>query len=340
LVAVLGAVLLTAAVAGSARAQAAASAPEKPTLWLAADSCPSVQVLREMLEPLVSHQHTLRVEARGSAREPNVEVRGSAREQDLNAPAGVDPARLASVRDLGEQYVIEVAGVTRSQSDADRDCRERARVAAVFIALNLQAPPPPPAPAPAPVAQPAPAAPAPAPAPAHPPSVQVGLGAFASVGYAPPDQVAPGGGLELWVRHGIWRFGLGAGVMGKIDLAITPSAPGGHVELMRLPALLSAGPMWRVSRFELGPSLGLAVDLLRAEGQALDRNQDLWRANVGAQLALQTQLILTETWSISGLLAGAFYPRSYDLMVGPNQRSAHTPQIWLAAQLGILCRLR
>jgi hypothetical protein len=170
--------------------------------------------------------------------------------------------------------------------------------------------------------------------------LQVGLGAFASIGYAPRDQVAPGGGLDVWMRRGIWKLGLSAAAMGQTELAITPSAPGGEVALLRLPARLYAGPMWRVSRFELGPAVALAVDVLRAKGEGLAQNEDLWRVNFGAELAFQTQLILTETWSVSGLLGGAYYPRSYDLTVGPNQRSAHTPHFWLTAQLGILCRLR
>ena len=315
----MGAALLMAALAGSAKAQEDAS--EKPALWLAADACPSVQLVREMLEPLIGHQRVLRVDA-----QPRL-----------------DASSLAAVRDRGETYLIEVAGVERSHTDPGRDCKERARVAAVFIALNLQTPPPPravtPTPEPAPAPTPAPRAPTQA-ARASAPSLQVGLGAFASVAYAPRDQVAPGGGLELWMRRGIWKLGLSAAVMGRTELAITPSEPGGRVALLRLPARLYVGPMWRVSRFELGPALALALDVLRAQGQGLAENADLWRVNLGAELALQTQLILTETWSISGLLGGTYYPRSYDLTVGPNERSAHTPHFWLTAQLGILCRLR
>jgi hypothetical protein len=273
-----------------------------------------------MLEPLVGHQRALKLEA----------------DEETKA----DAALRASVRDQGDWYVILVGGVTRGQEDSARDCKERARVAAVFIALNLRAPLP--APASTPTAAP-PRKPAPAPPRAEPqraPSMQVSLGGFASFAYAPRDQLAGGGGLALWLGFGLFRVGLESGAMSATQLAITPRADGGHVDLTRLPSALLGAALWRVSRVSLGPTLGLAVDVLRAQGRALDRTGSSWRANLGPVLGLRTETHLTDRWSLSALVSGSFYPRSYELRVEPEGRLAHTPHIWLAAQLGLLCRLR
>ncbi|HEX6241226.1 MAG TPA: hypothetical protein VFZ61_10050 [Polyangiales bacterium] len=277
-----------------------------------------------MLEPLIGHQRAL---------------------QTGRGPGDTDAATHAAVRDGGDRYVIQVADVERSQQDPARDCRERARVAAVFIALNLRAPAPPavtpppsqppaPAPAPAPVS-----ASTPAPAPAAP-SVQVNLGAFASLAYAPRAQISGGGGLSIWMRYKLLGVGLESGAMSATRLEITPSTGGGHVDLLRLPSALTVAALWRISRISLGPVLGLAVDALRAEGRALDRTKSHWRANLGLVAGLRSETHLTESWSLLAQLTGAYYPRSYVLRVEPDQRIAHTPHFWLAAQVGLLCRLR
>lgn len=267
-----------------------------------------------MLEPLIGHERTL-------ARDP---------------PADSTPSAIATVRDLGQRYAIEVSAVVSEQTDTARDCVERARVAAVFIAMNVRTPPP----AHARDETPARREPAPSPVPAAPtaPSWQLALGAFASLAYAPSAQLAGGGGLELWLTRAHLQLGLTSGALSASQLAIDPGT--GHVDLLRLPTNVLAGAMWRISRFELGAALGLALDLLRAQGRALARSESGWRANVGGVLALQSRLLLTHRWSLSALVNGSFFPRSYQLQVAPAARSADTPRFWLAAQLGVLFRLR
>jgi hypothetical protein len=316
---------------GSAHAQSDGVSPltredarfdAKAELSLAADACPSPELVREMLEPLVGHQHALRLHNPSAAQPPDVQV-----------------------RDLGDDYRIQVEGVQRDQSDPARNCKERARVAAVFIALNLQAPPAkaePVAPPTPPLQRaPAPVAPAaPQPSRQRTPAIEVGLGAYASVAYAPQDSVAPGGALELWLRRELLLIGVRVGAAGESKLAVTPHTAGGHASLLRLPGSIFAGLLWPISRWQLGPSLGLAFDLLRARGRGLVGNDSIWRANLGAYLGLQAQVSLTDRLSLAALLSGSFYPRSYKLRVEPDNRHADTPNIWLAAQLGLLLRLR
>jgi hypothetical protein len=295
--------------------------PDKPELSLAADACPSAELVREMLEPLIGHQHVLHLH---QASDPQ--------------PAAVQ------VRDLGDDYRIEVDGVQRGQVDPARNCKERARVAAVFIALNVQAPSTPPpavAPAPAPV-QAAPRAPeAPRPSPrSKQSSVQLGLGIFASLAYGPKDALAPGGALDLWLQRELLLVGVRLGGAGESELPLTPGEAGGHADLLRLPAVVYAGLLWPISRWQLGPSLGLALDVLRGRGRGLDSSASVWRANLGAYVALQAQVSLTDWLSLAALVSGSFYPRSYRLRVKPDDRYADTPKIWLTGQLGLLFRLR
>jgi hypothetical protein len=242
-------------------------APREPALWLAADSCPSAQLLREMLEPLVESP----ARAAASLAQP---------QRDALRPCAL---RGASV--WRASNVIEVAGVTRAatripgprlpgSAHASPRCSSRstsrtprppcARADQTRAVAHARAPPP---------------HRRPAPAPANTPAVQVGLGAFASVGYAlPRSVVAPGGGLELWMRRGIWRLGLSAAAMGQIELAITPQRAGWTRGPDCACRRAFGRPMWRVSRFELGPALALAVDLLRAQRRGAGRRtRDLWR---------------------------------------------------------------
>jgi hypothetical protein len=275
-----------------------------------------------MLEPLVGHERRLRL------LEPSDE-----RSAD------------AQVHDLGSDYRITLAGVERTHTDAARNCAERARVAAVFIALNLHAP--------AERAQPeATSAPAPAAAPTIPPRVRDtapritsptlrwGLGAFASVGYVAKQQAVGGGGLEVWLQHRLWHVGLRATGLSAQRLAVSPRADGGHAQLLRAPALLFVGLLWRVSRLELGPSVGLTLDLLTARGRGLAASERIWRVNLGAQAGLDARYFLSERWALAARVDASFYPRAYTLRVEPEGREAHTPRIWLSAQLGVLVRVR
>jgi hypothetical protein len=301
-----------------------AAAGERSVLMLGGDTCPEPDLVRELLEPLLGHEHTLRVARAEAGDAPNVRV-----------------------RDLGEAYAIEVEGAQRTQADPARDCAERARVAAVFIALNL-APQVASPDASEPSAPPRPATPSDDNRPSEPSArtredettLQLGLAGFAALSYAPRASLAPGFGLEFLARRGLLQLGVRAGAFGQTRLDVAPRAPGGHVALLRLPAELFVGLLWRVSRFALGPALGVSIDALRAEGRDLARSQRLWRANVGGYVALRSQLWLTPRWALTALASGSLYPRVYTLRVEPDARSASTPQLWLAFQLGVLCRVR
>jgi hypothetical protein len=311
------------------------------TLLLSADGCPSAAQVRDMLAPLVAGTRLL-----------------IAPEQ-----AGEAPSEAARVRDLGGDYVIELRGAQRQHHDAAADCAERARVAAVFIALNLPGRAVSGASSPAELAQDAASSGEPVPerSPtlgAAPPAVpvepaeqsangagpagerpfQLGVSALALLAFAPELQgVAPGGSAALWMRWRLFRLELSGAASAKRELPVSPAAPGGSAAIWRFPLALSASMLWRISRFELGPSLGVALDLLRARAERVERSELALRANVGGQLAALGQLLLTERLALQLSISGSFFPRSYELRIEPAPRHADTPRVWLAAQLGLAC---
>jgi hypothetical protein len=338
--------LLCALLGGDARAEPPSSArvPEgalERTLLLSADGCPSAAQVRDMLVPLVAGTRV------------------------LIAPehAGEAPSEEARVRDLGGDYAIELRGAQRQHHDAAADCVERARVAAVFIALNL------PGRTGAGVdagparaggtgssaesAQEHGAAPGSATvegsgqsatraARASVPSARrpfrIGVSALALLAFAPELQgVAPGGSAGLWLRRGLVKLELSGGVTAESELPVSPAAPGGSAAMWRFPLVASAGVLWRTSRFELGPSLGLALDLLSARAQDVARSERALRANAGVQLAAAGQLLLTERLALLLSLSGSLFPRSYELRIEPEGRHADTPRVWLSAQFGLAC---
>jgi len=274
-----------------------------------------------MLEPLVGHERRLRLLEPGDARSADVQV-----------------------HDLGSDYRIVLSGVERTHTDAARDCKERARVAAVFIALNLHAPAekvqPEAVAAPVSAATSEAAPPRAATSRITPPTLRWGLGAFASVGYVPKQQAVGGGGLDVWLQHRLWHVGLRATGLSAERLPVSPRAEGGHAQLLRAPAVLFVGLLWRVSRVELGPSVGLAVDFLTARGRGLAASERIWRVNLGAQVGLDARYFLSERWALAARVDASVYPRAYTLRVEPQGREAHTPRIWLSAQLGVLVRVR
>jgi hypothetical protein len=313
---------------------AGAGAQPTRTLLLSADACPSAALVRDMLAPLIPDTRVLIA-------------------PEASAEATFAEARL---RDLGSDYVIELHGAERRQHDPGADCSERARVAAVFIALNLPGAKRVSSPQAASAAEQSGSATAPAPAATAPPQdhaattprttaqssdgrpLRVGIGASALVAFAPePQSAVVGGSVGVWARRGLWQLELSGGATGKSELPIEPAAPGGSAALWRFPLAASAAVLWRVSRFELGPSLGFALDLLRARGDEVARPERALRANAGVQLAALGRLRLTERLALVMTLSGSFFPVNYELRVEPQARSAETPGFWLAAQLGLAC---
>lgn len=166
----------------------------------------------------------------------------------------------------------------------------------------------------------------------------LGVSALALLAFAPDvPGVAPGGSAALWLRWRLLRLELSGGATAKSELPVSPAAPGGSAAMWRFPLAASASMLWRISRFELGPSLGVALDLLRARAEDVERSERALRANVGGQLAAVGQLLLTERLALSLSLSGAFFPRSYELRIEPAPRHADTPRVWLTAQLGLAC---
>ena len=290
-----------------------------------ADACPSASLLEQKLLPLLPGM-TLAFEVPPAAQ------------------PSPDAGRSASVNDAGERYTIEVAGLSREVEDPARDCLERARVAAVFIALNL-----------APKAE---ATPAPAPAPPEepdeadepaessettseldePPGLQLGLRLFGDGAYATAiDRGAFGGGLGAWLGQGGWRVALTVGALSPVRVSFEPAD--GAVSVLRIPIVASADWVLRFGRLELGPSAGLALDVLHLRGVELRRPQTELRLDPGLSLAAHVGLRLASAVVLRLRLHAEAFARAYELRVDPLGPLAHTPRLWLGASLGLDWRL-
>jgi hypothetical protein len=313
-----------------AHGQAQERTQGKAAIVLEGEGCPGAELVRQMLAPLVSEPVVL-------AGEPN---RAAAE-------------RAVYVRDLGAEYAIEMQDAQRIHSDPARNCAERARVAAVFIALNLQESANGEGKAgDAKALRAAAASDLPASTSASAASggtssrtvswpLHGGIGAWASVHGAPGRAaVAPGGAAAVWLELAALRLQLSAELLGKVALPLTPREPGGSAELWRVPLGVSAGYVWRASRFALEPRLGVAVDVLRIRARGVSKSERELRANTGAQLGLSGRIFLAARLALCAGLAGSWFPRSYALRVEPAPRSAHTPKLWLAGQLGLEFMLR
>jgi hypothetical protein len=297
-----------------------AEGPPVLTVYVAPAACPNAALLRAQLTPLVPGQVELSFDG-GERRGP------------------LQPGQ-ARVRDLGEAYAIEAPGAQREVEDSIRDCLERARVAAVFIALNVKPiPKPEPAPPPEPEAEPEPE---PEPEPeaepeAEPDGTRFGLLLFGGLGYAGEiERVAPGGGFGAFVVRDDWRFLVSAALLAPAEFELAESGgERGSVELWRMPASVSAGYRLRAGPFEVGPALGLAVDVLRLRGQGVDDPQTELRANPGFLLAADLHLPFTRRLSASLRLGLSWFPRAYDLSLEPGGRVGQTPRLWFGGHLGL-----
>ena len=273
--------------------------------WLhvrvAEGGCPSPQMLRDKLEPLIDDD----------AGELEVSSSGLLR-------AGVVQA---SVRDLGERYVVEVDGLRREFDDSAHDCVERARVAAVFLALNVR---PPPAKVRA------------------TPETRAGLRLYGEGVYATEVERASGGGtLGGWLERAWFRVDVTAGVLAPIQIplrAVEGTRP--SISLLRVPLRLSASCQWELGGVRLGPELGLAVDLMRIRGEGAENPRTELRGNVGLLLAANLRIGLSDRWSLGLSVGLEALARAYDLEVGPaNTQLGRTPRLWLFAGLGLEWRL-
>ena len=331
-----GALFALLIVVGGTFFSARASAERTRTIVIVGDGCPSAELVRRMLAPLLNERVLVASEA-SQAHEDALQVR---------------------VEDRGSAYAIALRGSERVQADPARDCAERARVASVFVALNLQE-----AEARAqsgaesePVAAQAEQAGATAASRAAearvssaateasaqvPPVLHVGLAAWASVAFAPGrGVVAPGGAAGVFLERDAWRLQVSGGVSGPVTLPLSPREPGGSAQLARYPLSASVGYLWRASRFALEPRLGVAVDLLRLRARGVARSQAELRANAGLDFALTARIFLGMRYALLAGFGGAWFPRAYELRVEPAPRRAQSPEVWLAGQLGLEFMLR
>jgi len=91
-------------------------------------------ILASVIEPPLGH--AAMVDSDGDC--PSGADVDSALAQLLRAGSGSSAA--VTVRDLGTNWTVQVAGRSATYSDPDRNCLERTRIAAVFAALVLEPP--------------------------------------------------------------------------------------------------------------------------------------------------------------------------------------------------------
>lgn len=290
-----------------------AQALEQVQVEVAEGGCPDAAQLEQALAPLLEQGVTLVFEPTAST------------------------TRRASVLDLGERYAIEIDGERREVEEARRDCVERARVAAVFIALNMQSSAAKPEP---------PKEPEPAPEPEEPeaPPLPPGLGAGVFLlGEHSTDaaRTTLGAGVALFYVHAPLRFELGAGVLAPVELELDPRDDiRGRARLLRMPLALTASYLMRLSSFEVGPTLGLALDVLHMEGagEGIERPETGLRLSAGVLAGADVHLWLSRYVGLVLRLQMRAFPMLYRFEVEPAGRLGQAPRLWLSGQLGAQAR--
>jgi hypothetical protein len=258
-------------------------------------------------------------------------------EQDVALVFEASPSTTwrARVSDDGAVYAIEIDGERREIEDARRDCEERARVAAVFIALNIQATKSEPAKPVAPDPEAAPEEPEPPPPPPGFGASLQALGEHAT----DAERTAFGAGASIFYALAPFRFELSAAVLAPIELRLTPRDDvRGRVDLVRIPLALTTSYLVRIGDFELGPLLGLALDVLHMKGQGVERPQTELRLSPGVALGAAAHLWLSPRIGLVFQAQMRAFPRAYRLTVEPAGALGRTPGIWVGAQLGAQAR--
>lgn len=284
-------------------------------LEIEADECPSRELVREQLLPLLDADSTV--------------DQSVARER-------------IRVRDLGEAYVIEVGSAARKADDPARDCLERARVAAVFIALNSHTPPArQPAPAPPPARsdrRQRPSRPAPIErVPIRKQGPRTGWHMWGHAAAAPAERLATfGPGLGFSVRGCSWLLAARASGLAPVELKLDgASSPSAGVSLVRIPLTVAATPLAQVGALEIGPGAGLAVDGLWFRGEGVERPESTLRLNVGGALAVEARWPVGPQWLVFWTTHAAAFPRAYRLVVEPTGALGHSPRFWVGLSLGV-----
>jgi hypothetical protein len=256
---------------------------------------------------------------------------------------------VAQVEDLGERYTMSIGDAAREVSDPARQCLERARVAAVFLALNL-----PPLKDDATLKDsaqsdaPAPAAPPPRndgpsdasavnqgqhPARASAHSLDLRLFGFAE---AAPEAAAMGAGAGVGASlpFGPWALSLLGGIS-------TPSRPSHSdneapkFELWRVPFAALLGYNVRWGGVGVGLEAGVALDLLRFQGEAVPNPESSMRLNPGLRFGAVLRLHASQRFAALLIPGFSYFPRTYSIRVEPSSTLAETPRWWLGGSLGL-----
>jgi hypothetical protein len=287
----------------------AASATE-PAITLSApgDGCPSAELVRRQLLPLID-----------------------SRPIELSGPE----AALAVVRDDGDRYAITVGKAQRDVVDASRNCLERARVAAVFIAMNLpplertEAPLEKP-PQPERVAPPLP------PPPAPEPSSSFGLqGRFETALTPEYGALSLGVSVGPSLAFGSWELALLLGFTGPTTLSGLGPSEAESVELVRFPARLLLAYLWTAGAIELGPEIGAFFGVVRIRGDQVPEPETSVRVEGGALGGVLVRWRPRERFAVAASADFLFSPYRYDLLVGPARKLGQTPATWLNAGLAL-----
>jgi hypothetical protein len=249
-----------------------------------------------------------------------------------------EPAELvAQVEDLGGAYRLRIGEKERSVSDAARGCVERARVAAVFFALNLPPPrqreprPPPGRPV---EREPTPARTTTSPSSLRPHRV-LALRAFVEMDMTPRADftaVGAGGGIAFELGQ------LSLSLNGAVTTPTHPARVGGEparFELRRLPFAALVGWQTTTGVLGWGGEVGLALDLLRFQGESVPNPDAAYRVNAGVRAAGVLRIHASRRLAAELMPGCAFFPRTYVIRVEPRTTLAETPQWWLGISLGL-----
>lgn len=246
-----------------------------------------------------------------------------------------DPDSEVLVRDLGAEYVVQVAGQRRRFSNPLRSCEERARVAAVFASLALHPPG---------LAAVAVQAAAP-PRPARPLALLEAVGLLGVAAGAVEPLLTGGGALRIYVGWSL--IGASLGVHGLAPQ--TQRFAAGTARAWLLPVDLSLRLRWRGARFEVAGEAGVLLALLQLAAApevatpaaaAFTPAEPVRRLDGGLRLAVDLRRwVSARVAPILGVDAW-LWPRPYQLVIAPQGVVAERPSLMIVGRVGLAIKLR
>jgi hypothetical protein len=240
----------------------------------------------------------------------------------------------ARVDDLGDRFEVAVGGQTRQYVDVARDCPERARVAAVFIALALN---PPIAPTVPRVEALRPTEPSSAETMASHWWARLALGGRIEHAPAAEGRSSPAAVLGGELGAAVGRRTLGVTVAGGILAPAVVSFGSVPISEQRFPFRVAATVRSKIpGPFEVAGDVGLSFVLLRLRGNELDTIDPATRLDVGGRAGLALDLRSpASSWAPFLALHVEYFPRPYQLEVGPLGRIGSTERLWVGASAGL-----